>query len=76
MFYLIYASHAVKPKGDDELLFLLEQSREKNLRLGITGMLLYKELNIMQMLEGEEPDVLPLYDTIRKDDRYIEDGQY
>lgn len=56
--------------GDDELLFLLEQSREKNLRLGITGMLLYKEQNFMQMLEGKEQDVLALYDTIRKDDRH------
>lgn len=56
--------------GEDQLLFLLNQSREKNLRLGITGMLLYKGGNFMQMLEGEKAVVLELYETIRKDDRH------
>lgn len=55
---------------DNELLFLLQQSREKNLVLGITGMLLYKGGNFMQMLEGEKQTVLKLYETIRKDDRH------
>ena len=70
MFYLIYVSSAVKLMGDEELLLLLEQSREKNLRLGITGMLLYKGGNFMQMLEGEKQAVLELYDTIKKDSRH------
>ena len=56
MFYLIYASYAAKPMGDDELLFLLEQSHEKNLTLGITGMLLYKEPDFMQMLDGKKQE--------------------
>ncbi len=70
MFYLIYVSSAVKLMDDDELLFLLAQSREKNIRLGITGMLLYKAGNFMQMLEGEKQVVLEIYDTIIKDDRH------
>jgi len=70
MFYLIYVSSAVKLMDDDELLFLLAQSREKNIRLGITGMLLYKAGNFMQMLEGEKQVVLEIYDTITKDDRH------
>ena len=65
MFYLIYISSAVKLMNDDELLFMLEQAREKNLRLGLTGMLLYKNGSFMQMLEGDKQTVLDLYDTIR-----------
>jgi hypothetical protein len=56
--------------SDDELIALLEQSREKNLDLGVTGMLLYKSGNFMQMLEGEKEVVLELYETIRHDDRH------
>ena len=70
MFYLIYVSSAVKLMDNDELLTLLEQSREKNLRLGITGMLLYSEGNFMQMLEGDRQVVLELYDAIRNDYRH------
>ena len=70
MFYLIYVSSAVKLMSDDELIALLEQSREKNLDLGVTGMLLYKSGNFMQMLEGEKDTVLGLYETIRRDDRH------
>lgn len=70
MFYLIYVSSAIKLMEDSELLFLLDESREKNQRLGITGMLLYKEGNFMQMLEGEKSTVLELYDTINRDERH------
>jgi hypothetical protein len=70
MYYLIYVSSAVKLMSDDELVALLEQSREKNLGLGITGMLLYKSGNFMQMLEGEKDVVMGLYETIRHDVRH------
>ena len=70
MFYLIYVSSAIKLMHDDELLLLLEKARENNSRLGITGMLLYKEGNFMQMLEGEKKTVLELYDAIKKDERH------
>lgn len=70
IFYLIYVSSAIKLMEEEELLLLLEEAREKNLRLGITGMLLYKEGNFMQMLEGDRKAVLELYDTIKKDDRH------
>jgi hypothetical protein len=56
--------------SDDELLNLHHFSRKNNLKLEITGMLLYKEGNFMQMLEGEEAQVLELYDKILKDKRH------
>tara|TARA_R110001583_G_scaffold18663_3_gene73995 strand:- start:13366 stop:13782 length:417 start_codon:yes stop_codon:yes gene_type:complete len=70
IFYLIYVSSAVQLLPEEELLLLLRQSQAKNLNLGITGMLLYKGGNFMQMLEGEEQTVRELYATIRKDPRH------
>jgi hypothetical protein len=70
IFYLIYISSAVKLLTEEELLLLLRQSQEKNAILDVTGMLLYKGGNFMQMLEGEEQTVRELYATIRKDERH------
>ena len=70
MFQLVYASTAVKLFSGSELLELLPHYREKNLRLGITGLLLYKHGSFMQALEGEEETVRALYDTIREDPRH------
>lgn len=69
MFYLIYVSAATKHMDTEELMLLLEQAREKNSHLEITGMLLYKSKSFMQMLEGEKETVLALYETIRNDER-------
>ena len=67
---LVYASSANEAFKEDELLTLLEQARQKNLRLGITGMLLYKGGNFLQVLEGEESVVMNLYATIQSDQRH------
>ena len=70
MFNLVYASTATKQFSDSGLLDMLHQARDKNARLGITGLLLYKQGSFMQALEGEESTVRELYDTIRKDPRH------
>ncbi len=70
MFSLLYVSSATHLFSDAELVELLDQSREKNARLGITGMLLYKDGNFMQALEGPEGAVLELYSTIQDDARH------
>ena len=70
MYYLIYLSSAVKPMNYDELSALLKQCRNNNLRLGVTGMLLYQKGTFMQMLEGEKQVVIDLYDDIKKDERH------
>ena len=70
MYYLIYVSSASFPMSSDDLLFLLEQSREKNRRLGITGMLVYKDGCFIQMLEGDKQVVSELFETIKKDRRH------
>ena len=70
MYYLIYLSTAAKPMNYDQLSALLEQCRDNNLKLGVTGILLYQNETFMQMLEGEKQVVLDLYDEIKKDDRH------
>ena len=54
----------------EDLVRLLSQSRRRNCRRGITGMLLYKDCHFMQVLEGDERDVLDVFGDIRKDQRH------
>jgi len=80
MFYLIYISIAVKLQKDEDIALLLEQSRNRNLSLGVTGMLLYIEGDFLhryaggrfiQVLEGSEQEVRARFEIIRHDSRHF-----
>jgi len=60
LYSLVYVSSAVTFFSSAELVTLLEKSRANNTRLGISGLLLYKDGNTMQLLEGERDIVLAL----------------
>lgn len=66
---LIYISLATREMSSADLVDLLKQSREKNARLKITGLLVYHRREFMQVLEGSKADIFSLYETICKDDR-------
>ncbi len=70
MYLLIYISSAVQLFSDQELEHLLEKSRKNNSALGVTGMLLYKGGNFMQLLEGHKETVLALAAKIECDPRH------
>jgi hypothetical protein len=70
MYFEVYVSTAARLFEKTELLQLLEQSREKNARLAVTGMLLYKDGNFMQAVEGNDDAVRGLLTTIRRDPRH------
>ena len=70
LYELLYTSVAKWEMSSNELIELLEQSRKKNLRLNITGLLVYHNGEFMQILEGEKETVLELYDTITNDERH------
>lgn len=70
MYELLYASVSPPGLSESELVDILEVSRAKNLRLGVTGMLLYHDREIMQILEGEADVVKELYETITRDNRH------
>lgn len=70
MFYLVYVSMAADNLSKEDRLAILATSREHNAKLGITGMLLFKDDNFMQVLEGEEATVRELYERIKLDPRH------
>jgi len=70
MIQLIYYSSASTPFSKDDLMEILQKSRENNERDNITGILLYKDGSIMQVLEGEATDVERRYEVIRRDSRH------
>ena len=70
LFSLIYASSAVDLFSTDDLVSLLETCRRNNTAAGVTGMLLYKAGNFMQVLEGEEETVRRLHAKIQHDPRH------
>jgi hypothetical protein len=70
MFQLVYASSAHRPMTPSTLDALLGTIRANNERLGVTGMLLYRDERFLQVLEGPQHTVRTLYDTIRADERH------
>lgn len=70
LFHVIYASTATAPMSEDELLRLLDHSRARNQKLRVTGMLLYKDEKFLQVLEGEEANVMKLYRDVQADERH------
>jgi len=70
MFELLYTSLSPAGLTNTELVELLESARLKNKRLGITGMMIYHDREIMQILEGEKETVETLFQAILKDNRH------
>ena len=70
IFYLSYLSSTTKSFTEAGLSDILLKSRVNNQSLNITGMLLYRDGNILQVLEGQEETVMGLYHTIAQDNRH------
>lgn len=70
MLSLIYVSTSEKLLNDEELLDILKTSRENNSSKDVTGLLLYKGGNFMQVLEGPDEAVEALYEKIKADPRH------
>lgn len=67
---LIYGSSAIDSFSEAELIALLEKSRANNQPLGVTGMLVYRDGNFLQVLEGEAEQVDALFTKISRDPRH------
>ncbi len=70
MIQVSYISSAARAMSTEDLQDLLQQCRENNARLGVTGMLLYGNQTFVQILEGEEATVNALLETIKRDPRH------
>lgn len=69
MIQLIYISSATRWPKEEDLLALLTQARERNLRQNVTGMLLYHNATYLQVLEGDSDDVHQIFNSIKRDTR-------
>ena len=67
---LIYVSAAAHLMSSEELLEVLHTSYKNNEEKSVTGMLLYKGGNFMQVLEGPEESVLEIFGEIQRDLRH------
>ena len=67
---LIYTSAAVGEFREAALSGLLLEARAKNVREGLTGMLLFHEGSFLQVLEGEAANVERVFERIARDRRH------
>ena len=70
VFSLIYLSEGTVDFSQQDLRELLTKARENNSALGVSGMLLFKSGNFLQVLEGDEETVLALFKKISLDTRH------
>lgn len=70
MHHLVYQSSAIVPMSEDMLEALLTEARTWNTAHNLTGLLLYSDGDILQVLEGDYPDVMYIFDKIKGDLRH------
>jgi predicted DNA binding protein len=70
VFSLIYSSTTDHDWSQDELVGLLEWSRDWNVAHDVSGLLLYRDCVFMQFLEGDEDTVRGLFARISRDRRH------
>ena len=68
--HLIYVSSATELIPEENLSDLLSHARSKNTEHNITGMLLYHDGSIMQVIEGQTGDVDQLLTNLQSDPRH------
>jgi hypothetical protein len=66
---LVYASAALPGFTAADLEDVLRVARERNARIGVTGMLLFENFSFLQVLEGDLDRLDALYHKIQADPR-------
>lgn len=69
---IVYLSSSSGFLTDKDLARILTQSQHNNRARGITGILLYLNGCIIQVLEGKEADVKALYQVINRDPQHTQ----
>ena len=70
IFTLVYISRAKDGLEESDLREILQVSRSNNTGTDISGMLLYKQGEFMQALEGKRQSVESLFERISQDERH------
>ncbi|GAB3227519.1 BLUF domain-containing protein [Spirosoma arcticum] len=72
---IVYFSFSVNPFSQEDITTILEESRRNNAEHDITGVLLYMNGSIVQILEGQQKVIEDLLGRIKKDSRHKEVAQ-
>ena len=67
---LVYVSQRKANCTDAEIEKILDACKRNNAGLDITGVLLYSDTHFVQYLEGNQKQIIGLYDKIKEDDRH------
>ena len=67
---VVYVSSAIQYLDESQIMDLLTVSRQRNEKNNITGMLLYREGNFLQVLEGPASAVDETLKRIKRDPRH------
>ena len=67
---VVYVSSSSRPMREDEILEILRVARINNEKLDVTGMLLYREGNFLQVLEGPASAIDSMIQKIKRDPRH------
>jgi len=70
LYEMMYISKAVEGVTKAEIKKIVEISVKNNKTKDITGMLVYRKNEFIQLLEGDQKAVLELYEKIAKDPRH------
>ena len=69
---IVYRSRAVGPISDTDLFYLLAQARDRNARLGVSGIVLYDRGFFFQWIEGANEALGSVWNSIRADRRHTD----
>ena len=72
LYHLGYVSTAAVDFSDEALIALLGEARSANTDRDVTGLLLYREGSVYQVLEGSEAAVMATFRDIEGDPRHKE----
>ncbi|GAB7086850.1 BLUF domain-containing protein [Marinifilum fragile] len=70
LIHIVYVSFSKNQLSELELDELLSEIRPKNLKQGVTGLLLYNDEIFIQVIEGKSDTIHDLYDRLQKDKRH------
>lgn len=70
LYQIAYTSTTLEELSRENLIVLLDKARDHNAKNSITGVLLYKNNNFLQVLEGDKKDVSDLFKRIKEDKRH------
>jgi hypothetical protein len=70
VYQLIYTSQSTPEMTEKVLIDILIKAQVNNFRNKLSGMLVLKNSNFMQLIEGNKIDVIALYNKIKNDSRH------